>query len=160
MSSNKSDARKTLEGMRALWRYSRTEDDVPFAISMLSTKVKAVQAGVPCAYVCKLTNGTGAARWLRLLVDIYLKDDQTHPHGHYAYFEKKIHVPARASRIVEFEYDWAARAALRIGGTRASPECFWRGDCTASGAYLVKALLFGEDGKPIDELRIVQHLTS
>jgi hypothetical protein len=152
------DAKRTRNGLRAMREYGRTADDFNFGISLFAAGSLHARVGQPSHWRIELANAARQHRWVRLLLDIYLKDHPVHPDGHYAYFEKKVFVPARAQQPVVVRYDWQQAPELVIDGVALGPDDYWRGDCAAAGAYLVKAVLLSDAGKAFDEYALVQRL--
>jgi hypothetical protein len=148
-------------GLRALIRHARTPDAVPpVAVSVLSAAQGTARPGDVSLYNLVLTNNTEGPRWLHVLIDIYKRDNAVHPEGHYAYFDKWVHVGEHASLPVSFSYDWANDATFEIEGVDLPADGVWRGDCRTSGLYEIKAILLSEDGSPRNALGVVQNLAA
>jgi hypothetical protein len=160
MPITRDDREKIITGVRHLWQYCRTEEHISLSLSRFSSSSAVVKEGATNKYECMLTNNTPRNCWAKLLIDIYLKDNQTHPVGHYAYFAKRIYLTSKESQKIEFVYDWVDRAFFYVGGLKLIPDDIWRGPCKAQNKYIVRALLKNEEGQPSDELHLVQNLST
>jgi hypothetical protein len=154
------DVDKALAGIMALGQYLTTPDDVRASISVFSAKSGAVRAGEPTQYEIKLVNNTRQHCWLKLIVDIYLKENPVHPEGHRAYFAKAVFATSRAIQNVVFIYDWQEKAAFAIDGVLLPVDDAWFGLCKAKETYLVRAILRSMEGNLFEDLLLVQRLVS
>ena len=154
------DSKRIITGIQHLWRYYRTEEQISLTISRLSAESTIVTEGETNKYSCVLTNNTAQNCWASLLIDIYLKDNQVHPDGHYAYLAKKIYITSKTSQSIELIYDWNDRAFFYVDGLKLIPDDFWRGPCLTRKQYIVRALLKNADGHPGDQLHLVQSLST
>jgi hypothetical protein len=151
---------KIITGVQHLWQYCRTEEHISLSLSQFSSGSADVKEGATNKYECVLTNNTPRNCWAKLLIDIYLKDNQTHPVGHYAYFAKRIYLTSKGSQKIEFVYDWDERAFFYVGGLKLIPDDIWRGLCTAQNKYIVRALVKNEEGRSYEQLHLVQRLSA
>src|SRR5436305_10265874 len=138
---SRDDRKSIITGIQHLWKYCRTEEQISLAISRFSAGSAIVMKGETNKYSCVLTNNTARNCWATLLIDIYLKDNQVHPGGHYAYLAKKIHIASKTSQKIELDYDWNDRAFFYVNGLKLIPDDIWRGSCLARKQYMVRALL-------------------
>ena len=151
------DAKRTLAGVFAMRRHWMVTDDIAVTLSQFSSNGTA-REGDLAEFEIVLANNASTNSWVRLMVDIYLKDNQTHPDGHYAYFEKEIYLRGQDSQRLEVFYDWAQNVTFVIDGVPIAADHIWRGDCRATGTYLVKAILLTNMGEPYEELAICNRL--
>ena len=153
------DAYKVVKGFFAILRYGISKDKICLSLSHFSTASQVVNPGHNCAYTVGICNTSKQNTWVKLLFDIYLKENSVHPEGHYGYFEKAIFVRAHESQTFCIIYDWKNGAIIDIDDVSFEADVFWCGDCESKGKYVVKALLLDEKGEAFDELTLVQNLS-
>ena|SRR5947209_3087052 len=157
---NREDRKKIITGLHSLWRYCRTRDDISLSLSRFSSdSALAKEGGLNC-YECLVANNTTQHRWVKLLIDIYLKDYPVHPEGHYAYLAKRIYVRSGECQAIELRYNWNDRGSFSLNGMVLPPDDLWRGGCRAQKQYVVKALLLDDGGEIYEDLQIVQSLSA
>ena len=154
------DARLTVVGLFAIGRHFFSKDDNLLSISLFSSNSTMAREGEFSKYEVILANNTAQHRWIKLHIDINLKDNSTRPNGIYAYFEKKIFVRSRENQRIEVAYDWRNSVTFTIDGLILSPDTMLCGSWQTRGACLVKAVLFADEGKPYEELTLIQQLSS
>jgi hypothetical protein len=155
---SRDDGKKIITGIQHLWQYCRTEEHISLSLSQFSSGSAVVKQGEDNRYECVLTNNTTRDCRAKLLIDIYLKDNQMHPVGHYAYLAKKIYITSKRSQKIELVYDWNDRASFYVDGLKLIADDIWRGPCKAQKQYVVRALLLNEEDRPYEELQLVQSL--
>src|SRR5688500_11942758 len=143
---SREDRQRIFTGIKHLWQYCRAPEHLSLTLSRFSSGSPVVRQGEANRYECVLTNNTARDSWARLLIDIYLKDNQTHPAGHYAYFAKRIYLTSQSSRKIELVYDWTDRVLFYVDGLELIPDDIWRGSCNAQNKYIVRALLKNDRG--------------
>jgi hypothetical protein len=153
------DVKRSLAGVFAMGHYWMAKDDIAITLSQFSSS-STVREGQLAKFEIVLANNASTNSWVRLMVDIYLKDNQTHPEGHYAYFDKHIYLWGQASQRLEVFYDWAQNATFVIDGVPIAADNIWRGACRTTGTYLVRAILLTNMGEPYEELAICNRLAS
>jgi hypothetical protein len=153
------DAYKVIKGFFAILRHGIFKDKICLGLSLFSTTSQVVNPGYNCAYTVGICNTSKQNTWVKLLFDIFLKENSVHPEGHYGFFEKAIFVRAHENQNLRIIYDWKAYVVIDIDGVSFEPDVLWSGDCESKGKYFVKALLFDEDGEAVDELTLVQNLS-
>lgn len=152
------DLKKTITGITALIRHFLSSDDISTSLSLFSSSSILAKEGKESNYEITLANNTASPCWARLLIDIYLKNNPVHPEGHRAYFEKKIFITSRENQRIKISYNWKDKTIFEINGVSLNPDNVWRGECETKGKYFVKAVLLNEEGKPFDQLTIVQNV--
>ena len=157
---SREDRERIRSGIQHLWQYFRTEDHISLSLSRFSSGSTVVKQGETNKYRFLLTNNTFRDCWAKLLIDIYLKDNQVDPVGHYAYFAKKVYLTSKGTQKVELVYDWNDRAFFYVDGLKLIADDIWRGPCTAQKQYVIRALLLDEEGQPHEQLHLVQSLST
>lgn len=152
------DIQRAIGGIFAIVRYACSADVVSVSISLFSADAAHVRRGEDSRYELILVNNTVQHCWMRVLIDIYLRENQTHPHGHVAYFAKHIFVRSRGSQRVAVMYDWQEHARFLIDGVVCAPDRIWRGPCQADGVYLIRAMLFTDKEEPCEALTLTQRV--
>ncbi len=153
------DYRTALDGLRAMWHYSRALESIDIALSLLSATAPVVHPGRMTTYRVTLVNTGSEPRWLKLIVDIYSAGNPVHPEGHLGYFDKVVMVGARASQDVQIAFDWKECAVFKIEGVEFLADGLWLGPCRTAGVYLVRAIAAGEQGQTLAQLEIHQKLS-
>jgi len=153
------DLRRVISGIINFARYSLSDEKVPVSLSLLSSASFKTEAGRECRYDVSMANNTPQGLWTNLLLDIYQKDNPAHPEGHYAYYEKRVYLQARASQKIKIIYDWEKPPLFDIDGTVFSPDNSWRGSLNAEGKYIINAILKGEENIFIEQLTLIQELS-
>jgi hypothetical protein len=82
-----------------------------------------------------------------------------HRDGHHSYFEKKIFLSNREKQKIKFTYDWEKRAMFTIQGVCLKPDIFWQGELPVPGKHLLSAFLVDKEGRPFDQLSLIQYAT-
>ncbi len=152
------DLEKIFRGSVALLRYCCRKDNIPVAISLFSTESFSVIPGTTSRYELHMVNDTDFSSAVNLLLDIYAKDLQVHPDGHYAYYTKQVVLHAHESKCVVINYNWRDSFAICIDGESHLPDSSWRGTCRKTGAYIIHAILLNDQNQRLDGLSIVQQL--
>lgn len=154
-----SDTWKCIKGLITLSKFLISDEHIPIAISSFATNSMYVNRGEGKVYEVVLSNNSSNALLVRLVIDFYLKDRPVHPHGHHAYFEKRVVVSPVTSQSIKFTYHWKERAEFEIDGVNLLPDNIWRGECNINSRYLVHAVLLDNEGTPFDQLTIIQEVT-
>jgi hypothetical protein len=154
------DTFNVIKGFFAILSYAITKDQISLGLSHFSTTFQVVKPGHYCTYEIGIYNITEKNEWVRMLFNIYLKENHVHSEGHYAYFEKTIYVKANESQQVNIIYDWKDNVVIGIDEVSFDPDFFWSGKCVSMGKYVVKTLLFDEKGEVLDELELIQKLSN
>jgi len=153
------DAGKVIKGFFAILWYGISKDKIRLSLSFLYTTSQVVKPGYNSTYEIGICNISRQSVWVKLLFDIYPKENSDHPNGHHSYFEKAIFVRAHESQSLRIIYDWKDYAVIEIEGVPFEQDVFWSGECESKGKYFVKALLLDEKGEAFDELTLVQNLS-
>lgn len=153
------DRQRITTGLQSFWRHFRTADHISLSLARFSAASAVAREGGRNTYECLVANNTGEHRWVKLLIDIYLKDRQVHPEGHYAYFTKSIYVRSKDCEHVRVTYDWNDRAAFCLDGLEFPADDLWRGSCREEKHYMIKASLLNEDGIEYEGLQLIQNLS-
>ena len=153
------DAGNVISGFFAILWYSISKDKIKLSLSLFTTTSPVVRQGRHCPYNISICNVSEQNAWVRLIIDIYLKENPVHPEGHYGCFEKAIFMRAHQSLSLRIIYDWDEYASIYIDDVSFEPDVFWSGDCQFKGKYLVKALLLDKTGEAFSELSLVQNLS-
>lgn len=153
------DLGRTISGIINFARYSLSDENVPVSLSLFASASFQTETGRECRYDISIANNTPQGLWTNLLLDIYQKDNPTHPEGHYAYYEKKVYLQAQASQKIKIIYDWEKPMLFDIDGTVFSPDNSWRGSIKEKGKYLLHAILKAEDGNLIEQLTLIQEVS-
>jgi hypothetical protein len=151
------DVQRALRGAVALLRYSLSAETRIAGLSQFTADSPSARLGELSTYRLAVANATPRQVWMRLLVDIYRKDDPSQG-GHHAYFEKSVLVRRRESCALGFTYDWDGRATFVIGGVSVDPDVMWRGLSGGAGRYAVHAVQLDGRGLPVEQLTLVQEL--
>lgn len=69
------------------------------------------------------------------------------------------YVKAYESQHGNIIYDWKDNIVIDIDDVSFGSDLFWFEDCVSMGKYVVKALLFDENGEVVDELELIQKLS-
>lgn len=152
------DTRLMISGALKLVRDVRDPDPVTLSMSLFLASSATVKEGMPAKYQIALANMTQQHKLCKLVIDLYLKDDPTHPQGHYGFFEKMVVLEKLTGTAVDIEYDWDKAATVTINGAFAGSAVMWRGPCSRPGTYRVSALLFDHSGSKIEDLYVIQEL--
>lgn len=152
------DLDRTMQGLLAFVQHLKATDEVTVSLSVFSATSAIVHKGQVAEYSVKLVNNSMDHLWLALLVDIYARENQSHPAGHHAFFRKELLVPSRSSQKLAFYYNWQDSAAFLIDGYSFAPDRSWFGPFDAPAEYLVWARLYLEGGELAEELALLQHL--
>jgi len=150
------DIQKTIGGLINLIRYPLLRDDQTVRLSLFTSESLSIKKDGPSTYEVVLTNNTHKSLWVKLLIDIYSKDNPVHPEGHHAYFERRIFLEQKKAEKIIISYDWKKEMSFKIRGVLFAPEGHWYGNCDLKGKFLMHAVLVGKEGKHIDMLTIVQ----
>lgn len=153
------DFRRIVSGIINLARYYFSNESVRFSLSLFTSSSFKAETGRACRYDVSIANNTPQGLWTNLLMDIYQKDNQVHPEGHYAYYEKRIYLQAQASQKVKITYDWEKPPLFDIDGTVFSPDNSWQGRLKTGGKYTISAILKGEDNMFIEQLTLMQEVS-
>lgn len=152
------DAYKVIKGFFAILRYGISKDKVCIGLALFTTESQDAKAGHNSIYAIDICNASRQGVWVKLLFDIYLKENCVHPEGNYCFIEKAIFVRARNSQSLRIIYNWKDYVIIDIDGLSIEPDVFWSGECESMGKYFVKALLRDEKSEVFDELTLIQNL--
>jgi hypothetical protein len=152
------DAVKLVKGFGSLIGYLFSRDDILVSISLFSSNQISGRAGESFHFEVIIANNSSQDRPLRIMIDFYLKENQTHPEGHHAYFVKNIVTHSRKNNSMQFSYDWNYSASFTIDGKKAEPDTSWCGECRTEGKYVVSAVLLNEKDESLEQLTLVQEV--
>jgi hypothetical protein len=150
------DVLGSLRGIAAMLRWSAQPDPIAVAIASFRAASQRARRGEENVYELVLANVRSTDRVVRVLIDIYRRDDPTHPRGHYAYFEKTLLARRKRSQTVLITYDWNERAEVIVEGVTLPVDSLWRGSCDDAGAYYLHATL--PDAAVRTQLSLLQEL--
>lgn len=153
------DIKKIFFGFTNLVRCAYSQERLSVNLAYFSASSPSAHKNSTNSYDVVLANSTNSGVWVTLLFDLYLKENPTHPKGHYAYFGKKIFVKRRESQKVGIRYNWDSDLTFDIDGIILKPDTFWQGPCQTNGYYFVKAVLLNPKGVPYDQLNIIQDVS-
>ena len=145
-------------GTCSLIRSCLSKDRIPIALSLFSTSSLIVIPEDTHLYDIYILNNTDENFAAKILIDIYFKDNQVHPEGHYAYYSKNIFLQAREFKHLVMRYNWKDSFTIHFNGCEYLPDTGWRGLCSNAGAYLIQAILLDDRDHRLDSLSIVQKL--
>lgn len=152
------DALSSLRGVAAMVRWSTQRDDLAVALASFRAHSARACAGEANAYELVLANASGTDIVARVLIDLYVRDEPTHPHGHYAFFEKVLLVRQKRAQSVAITYDWQSGAQFSVEGVVLPADALWRGACDRAGLYVVHAVLLNPGASAAQPLSLVQEL--
>jgi hypothetical protein len=147
-----------MRGVAAMLRWSAQREDVAVALASFRTHAMRAHAEDTSAYELTLANASSADVAAHVLIDLYRRDDASHPQGHYAFFEKTLLVRRQRALAVLITYDWQRRARFVVDGVGLAADVFWRGPCDDRGTYHVHAVLLGPGDVAAQRLSLVQEL--
>lgn len=128
------------------------------SLSLFRSNTSIVSKGKLTRYELVILNADSRPLWATIFIDIYWKQDPSHPAGHYGYFEKKLFLKTGAAQTIIAKYDWQSHAVLEMEGMEILPDTIWTGACDKEGWYRIQAILFDESHNPIEQLSICQEL--
>jgi len=153
------DLRRIISGVINLVRCSVSNENIGVSLSTFSTASFRTEIGKECRYGVSIANNSAQGLWSILLIDIYLKENQKHPEGHYAYYEKRVYLRGRESQNIEIIYNWKTPPLFKIEGAAFSPDNLWRGSLNAEGRFIIHALLKSSENAVIEHLTLLQEVT-
>lgn len=153
------DAGKVVKGFFSILWYGISKDKISVSLSLFHTNSQVVKPGDNCKYEIGICNISKQNVWVKLLFDIYPKENSDLPNAPYCNFEKAIFVRAREIQCMNINYDWKDQAIIEIDGVPFKQDVFWSGECASKGKFFVKALLLNREGEALDELTLVQNLS-
>lgn len=153
------ELKKLVYGTFRFAAYLLSKDKITVSLSQFSTVYSEAEIGKESIYEAIISNNTNKNLWLKLLVDIYVLNNQVHPEGHYAYFEKSIFIQAHECIKNKIIYNWLDNAIFEIDGVQFYPNNEWNGCCDLKGKYIIIALLRDENGNTYEKLTLVQEVS-
>jgi hypothetical protein len=152
------DLKRIVRAVPGICDYIRKPDRVDCSLSLFAAASFDVTRSLLAEYSLDLANGTSQPLSCKILIEIYKCDRPVHPEGHYARFEKSLHLLPGKSCKIRLTYDWLKLAWFILDGVALPPDDLWRGYCNAPGRYAVQAVLFDGSGNQFENLCVIQEL--
>jgi hypothetical protein len=138
------DMKKIATGFTAFFRNCLSNEKISTSLSQFYSHSMESEIGKPNNYEVIIVNNTPQPEWVSLLIDIYFMGSSLHRDGHHSYFEKKIFLSNREKQKIKF--------CLK-------PDIFWQGELPVPGKHLLSAFLVDKEGRPFDQLSLIQYAT-
>lgn len=139
------DFKGVLFGLWSIGRSATSHDQSCVAITLFSTQSAIVRPGEWSQYELLLANPTPHHCWVKLHIQIRLKEVRLSVLGPFVWLEKNIFVRSRDTQSVTFSYDWDEQATFQIDGVRLPPDRLRRGLVSAQAAYYAVTAGLSED---------------